>query len=229
MKKLSSVEEDFPRPQLRRRARLPLTTGPPAADVVSWGGPEAAGSPRPCLRDRVPVRSSGPEDQGETTLSRDPGAVAPGGASLLSDVCPQSKWLKYQIPAQRNPTAVGGADGAATAGLLADTGGKQSDAARVQVMRGLLRLQQPGFSGPGLGRRKRVLPPSLKQPSGIPGVRGASAHCTGTATGEHQVRTCPLPLSRSYCLGFSNRAPSLLLEPRAGFSVPLAAVTSSLS
>lgn len=195
MKKLSFMEEDFPRPLFRRRARLPLTTGPPAADVVGWGGPEAAGSPRPCLRD--PARSSGPKDQGETTLSRDPGAVAPGGASLFSDVCPQSKWLKYQNPAQCDPPAVGGADGAATTDLLADAGGKQSTAACVQVLRGLLHLQRPGFSGPGLARRRSVLPPGLKQTSGIPDVLGASACCTGTATGKHQVRTCPLPLSRT--------------------------------
>lgn len=194
MKKFSSVEnKDFERLLLESSTRVPLVTLPPAdgppyldprSHVTGCDRPESSGSHifNLCEDSAALPFGLGPEGQKEASLFKASRAVTPEGDSLLSNVSAQSKWLKYQNTPPCNLAKRSRLDTEATGGFFAesvsggcfgDTGerqsdavpGRASDAARVQIIRGVLRQQQ-GAGHWASGGEARALNPKQTSEAG---------------------------------------------------------------
>lgn len=242
MKQFSSVEtKNFQRLLSVSRTRLPLITGPadvgPRSHATGCDKWEASAAPTVVYEGAtVPSFSFGPEDQSETRESRE---VTPADTSLLDHVSSQSKWLKYQNLPQCNSMAPSRADRQFTDGFLAeaisgpcsgDTGDRHGDAVkgsplgavRLQVIKSVLRQQQPHFSGQGPLCRKQALSLNLKQTSKmeeLPNLSGEPARYEHNVTGGAQVRkhTCVSTFFPVVIVRISVRAMILLLKPMASF------------
>ncbi|KAM5233552.1 5'-3' DNA helicase ZGRF1 isoform 2-T2 [Hipposideros larvatus] len=175
MENFSSVEnKHFQRLPSVSRTRLPLITGPedmgPRPHATDCDRREPSASPTVVCEGAAAVSFSlGPEDQSKT---REPREVTPADSSLLNHVSSQSKWLKYQNLAQCNsaPSRVdrkgtGGFPAEAISGLRpSDTGERQGNAVKgrlldtvhLQMIKSVLRQQQPHFSRHGLVYRKQT-------------------------------------------------------------------------
>lgn len=229
MKKFSSVEnKDFQRLPLESSTRVPLVTLPPAdglpdlrpqSHVTGCDRPEASGSPVSNLWEdsgALPFVLM-PEGQREASLFKGSRAVTPGGDSLLRSVSAQSKWQKYQNTARcrlpkrsRLDTEVpGGVFAKSVSGrCFGDTGQRQGDAvrgcsldaARVQMIRGVLRQQQRGVSH-DWASGGQAPPLDLEQTSRTeetPTEPGGPARRKHAAPGLSQVRKPPAwPRARS--------------------------------
>ncbi|XP_073093259.1 5'-3' DNA helicase ZGRF1 isoform X2 [Manis javanica] len=216
MKKSTSLEnKSLPRLPLVSRTQVPLTTlsadGPSDLDfcsyVISCDRQESSGSPifNLCEESAVLSFSFGPEDQSETSFSREPREVTAGDASLLDNISTESKWLKYQNIPQCNLTTTNRVDkvtdgsiAEADAGMhFSDTGERQSNAANessldslhLQMIKGMLHQQQQDFSSQDLVSRKKTLSLNLKQTSRteeIQNTLGESAYYNYSVTGDLQ-------------------------------------------
>lgn len=237
MKKSTSLEnKSLPRLPLVSRTQVPLTTlsadGPSDLDfcsyVISCDRQESSGSPifNLCEESAVLSFSFGPEDQSETSFSREPREVTAGDASLLDNISTESKWLKYQNIPQCNLTTTNRVDkvtdgsiAEADAGMhFSDTGERQSNAANessldslhLQMIKGMLHQQQQDFSSQDLVSRKKTLSLNLKQTSRteeIQNTLGESAYYNYSVTGDLQVRKCTRAswciFSNSNCMNFN--------------------------
>ncbi|KAK2508980.1 hypothetical protein MC885_018914 [Smutsia gigantea] len=217
MKKSTFLEnKNLPRLPLVSRTQVPLTTLPPAdglpgldscSYVISCDRKESSGSPifNLCEEAAFLSFSFGPEDQSETSFSREPREVTPGDASLLDNISTESKWLKYQNIPQCNLTTTNRVDkvtdgpfAEADAGMhFSVTGERQSNAAnesssdsvRLQMIKGMLHQQQQDFSSQDLVSRKKTLSLNLKQTSRTEETQnalGESACYNYSVTGDLQ-------------------------------------------
>ncbi|XP_012510529.1 PREDICTED: protein ZGRF1 [Propithecus coquereli] len=209
-KKSSSLEnENLQRLSLVSRSQVPLTTLPPThgppdldscAHVFNCNTQESSASPmfNSCEESAVPLFSFGPEDQSETSFSKESTAVTRGDVSLLDNISTQSKWLKYQNTSQCNLTAPNRVDTNVTDGFFAEagsamrfsnTGERQRgaicesslDSVRLQMIRGMLYQPQQDFCSQDLVSKKKALSLNLKQSfknEEIQNVLGGSACCT---------------------------------------------------
>ncbi|XP_072794475.1 5'-3' DNA helicase ZGRF1 isoform X2 [Vicugna pacos] len=217
MKKSSSLEnKNLQRLSLVSRTRVPLITLPPASGppdlesyshVIDCDRQESSGSPIFNLCEESATSFSfGPEDQSETSFSKESSEMTPGYVSLLGNISTQSKWLKFQNMPQCNLTAPDTVDQKVTDGFFAETvsgmhfsdkGERQSDAVNecsldsmhLQMIKSMLQQQRQDFSSGNLVSRKEALSLNLKQTSKteeIQNVLGGSACYNCIITGDLQ-------------------------------------------
>ncbi|KAB1282154.1 Protein ZGRF1 [Camelus dromedarius] len=227
MKKSSSLEnKNLQRLSLVSRTRVPFITLPPASGppdldsyshVIDCDRQESSGSPIFNLCEESATSFSfGPEDQSETSFSKESSEMTPGYVSLLGNISTQSKWLKFQNMPQCSLTTPDRVDQKVTDGFFAETvsgmhfsdkGERQSDAVNecsldsmhLQMIKSMLQQQQQDFSSGDLVSRKEALSLNLKQTSKteeIQNVLGGSACYNCIITGDLQGRlfyTCDGP------------------------------------
>ncbi|KAB1282156.1 Protein ZGRF1, partial [Camelus dromedarius] len=217
MKKSSSLEnKNLQRLSLVSRTRVPFITLPPASGppdldsyshVIDCDRQESSGSPIFNLCEESATSFSfGPEDQSETSFSKESSEMTPGYVSLLGNISTQSKWLKFQNMPQCSLTTPDRVDQKVTDGFFAETvsgmhfsdkGERQSDAVNecsldsmhLQMIKSMLQQQQQDFSSGDLVSRKEALSLNLKQTSKteeIQNVLGGSACYNCIITGDLQ-------------------------------------------
>ncbi|XP_054550532.1 protein ZGRF1 isoform X2 [Talpa occidentalis] len=217
MKKSSSLEnKHLPRLPVVSRARIPLTTLPPAdrphdsacSYVIDCDRLETSGSSVLNEWEKSALLSFnfGPANQSETSFSKEFRDVTPGDVLLLDNVPIQSKWLKYQNITQRTLAAPDRASRRGTDGFFAeavsemhisDTGerwldavGESTlDAVHLEMMKNMLQQQQQqAFSGQdSISRKEHSL--NLKQTSEteeIQNMLGDCAYYNYSVTGDLQ-------------------------------------------